>query len=379
MALGDKVRAQQLIVSSSSDTVKYENNSTRQIHLATNKKDGESVGFLEVPKYINKEVEKALDVEVDELVRNRKDLPDVVLRSLYDESLATIASQSLEIENLETNVQDLTADLIAMTADRDNQRELRISAELSLAELENLYIALSDQFKDTVIELQKAIERSTQEAIERVSLEARFEAIKAQLQASLLAIQSLNQQVENVIQTNYLNSTLQEEAGDFAYKIPVLNITDPSKQGIFINWDYDNHKSVNGQEIVFYNFGESPKTVSISMSQPQNAWTPSKYIKVPSSFTIAAGTEWNDDIGKCGKPGVTSLTIGVKRPGGWKEDKDTTIRKKPNVDITFKDNSGNTLQLKYSHSRDYKVKAAAEGNPGPKDYQLEPNVDVSMD
>ena len=149
MALGDKVRAQQLIVSSSSDTVKYEENNTRQIHLAKNKKDGESVGFLEVPKYIPKEVEKAIDVEVDELVRNRKDLPDVVLRSLYDESLATIASQSLEIENLETNVQDLTADLIAMTADRDNQRELRISAELSLAELENLYIALSDQFKDT--------------------------------------------------------------------------------------------------------------------------------------------------------------------------------------------------------------------------------------
>ena len=58
MALGDKERAEQLIVSSSSDTVKYEENNTRQISLAKNKKDGESVGFLEVPKYINKEVEK---------------------------------------------------------------------------------------------------------------------------------------------------------------------------------------------------------------------------------------------------------------------------------------------------------------------------------
>ena len=106
MALGDKERAEQLIVSSSSDTVKYEENNTRQISLAKNKKDGESVGFLEVPKYINKEVEKALDIKVDELVRSRKDLPDVVLRSIYEEALDTIASQSIEIEDLETNVNE---------------------------------------------------------------------------------------------------------------------------------------------------------------------------------------------------------------------------------------------------------------------------------
>ena len=151
MALGDKERAEQLIVSSSSDTVKYEENNTRQISLAKNKKDGESVGFLEVPKYINKEVEKALDIKVDELVRSRKDLPDVVLRSIYEEALDTIASQSIEIEDLETNVNDLTADLIAMTADRDTQRELKISAELSLSA-----VTLTDDIKINTKRLKKS-------------------------------------------------------------------------------------------------------------------------------------------------------------------------------------------------------------------------------
>ena len=78
--------------------------------MTSNKKDGESVVFLEVPNYVPLEIEKALDIEVDELVSNRKDLPDVVLRSLYE-------SQSLEreayetIEGLETDVQNLQIEL----------------------------------------------------------------------------------------------------------------------------------------------------------------------------------------------------------------------------------------------------------------------------
>ena len=378
MALGDKERAEQLIVSSSSDTVKYEENNTRQISLAKNKKDGESVGFLEVPKYINKEVEKALDIKVDELVRSRKDLPDVVLRSIYEEALDTIASQSIEIEDLETNVNDLTADLIAMTADRDTQRELKISAELSLSELENLYISLSDQFKDTVIELQKAVERSTQEAIERVSLEARFEAIKAQLQASLLAIQALNAQVENVIATNYMNSSIQDEVGDFAMKVPVGNVGMPTKPGLYFDWDYGSYKRPNGQELVFYNFGTTPKTVQCSKSNTQRPDNATRTY-IPASFNIPAGTEWNDDLGKCGKPGATTLTIGVKRPGGWKESDSSGWRKNQYIDLKFTDQAGNQLEHKVTYTRDWKVKNYAENNPGPTGFTIDYGTDSSMD
>ena len=182
MALGDKERAKELLEKNSSQTVKYSEENTRQIHLASNKKDGESVAFLEVPNYVPLEIEKALDIEVDELVSNRKDLPDVVLRSLYESQSLELAEAYETIEGLETDVQNLQAELAQVTSQRDNERELRIAAETALAELENLYIALSDQFRETVIELQKAIERSAQEAVERVSLEARFEAIKARLE-----------------------------------------------------------------------------------------------------------------------------------------------------------------------------------------------------
>lgn len=220
MALGDKERAKELLEKSSSETVKYYEQNTRQIHLKVDGKDGESVAFLEVPKYVDKEIEKAIDVEVDELISNRKDLPDVVLKSLYDESLATIASQSLDIERLESDVADLTAQLASMTAQRDNEKELRIAAELALAELENLYVALSDQFQDTTIELQRAIERSTQEAVERVSLEARFEAIKARLAASLLAIEIAEEQIEEEQKTNLVEVVLGENGnlGQASYK-----------------------------------------------------------------------------------------------------------------------------------------------------------------
>ena len=100
MALGDKERAQELIEKNSSETVKYYEENTRQIHLAANKKDGESVAFLEVPKYIPEEIEKAIDIGVDELVRNRKDLPAVVLKSVYDEVVADLATANARITEL---------------------------------------------------------------------------------------------------------------------------------------------------------------------------------------------------------------------------------------------------------------------------------------
>ena len=377
MALGDKERAQELIEKNSSETVKYYEENTRQIHLAANKKDGESVAFLEVPKYIPEEIEKAIDIGVDELVRNRKDLPAVVLKSVYDEVVADLATANARITELETNVQDLTSQLIAMTADRDTQLEQRIAAETALAELENLYIALSDQFRETVLELQKAIERSTQEAVERVSLEARFEALRARLEASLLAIEAQQAQIEAEIETNYLNSSLQQEKNNFAYKIPAPNITNPQKGGLFINWDYGNYKKVNGGELVFYNFTEQPMTVSVSKVHPQGHSGQPGTISLPSSFSIPAGIGYNEDLGKTATPGATSINCGFKRPGGWKEDNTTGWRRYPTLDITFTNNKGDSLELFYSYSRDYKVKAYAQDNPGPRVHTVEEGVDVS--
>ena len=215
MALGDKERAKELIDKSSSETVKYFEQETRQIHLAKDGKDGESVAFLELPKYVDEEIKKSIDINVDELVKNRKDLPDVVLRSLYDEVVADLAAANSRIETLEGEVADLSAQLSSMTAQRDNEREQRIAAEMALAELENLYIALSDQFQDTTLELQRAIERSTQEAVERVSLEARFEAIKARLAASLLAIEIAEEQIEQEQATNLIELVDDNGAGTF--------------------------------------------------------------------------------------------------------------------------------------------------------------------
>ena len=249
MALGDKERAKELIDKSSSETVKYFEQETRQIHLAKDGKDGESVAFLELPKYVDEEIKKSIDINVDELVKNRKDLPDVVLRSLYDEVVADLAAANSRIEILEGQVADLTAQLASMTAQRDNEREQRIAAEMALAELENLYIALSDQFQDTTLELQRAIERSTQEAVERVSLEARFEAIKARLAASLLAIDIAEEQIEQEQKTNLVEVVLGENGnlGAASYKafpsgdviLYVKNADNTNMLSPSNKWDFD--------------------------------------------------------------------------------------------------------------------------------------------
>ena len=66
MALGDKERAKELIDKSSSETIKFFEQETRQIHLAKDGKDGESVAFLELPKYVDEEIKKSIDINVDE-------------------------------------------------------------------------------------------------------------------------------------------------------------------------------------------------------------------------------------------------------------------------------------------------------------------------
>tara|TARA_Y100001938_G_scaffold146605_1_gene225820 strand:- start:991 stop:2142 length:1152 start_codon:yes stop_codon:yes gene_type:complete len=382
MALGDKERAKELLEKNSSETVKYFEQDTRQIHLAKDGKDGESVAFLELPKYVDEEIKKSIDVEVDELVKNRKNLPDVVLRTLYDEVVADLATANARIETLEGEVADLTAQLASMTAQRDNEKEQRIAAEMALAELENLYIALSDQFQDTTLELQRAIERSTQEAVERVSLEARFEAIKARLAASLLAIEVAEEQTELAQQRNYLNSNLLEEGNQFVWKIPVNNITKADFSGFFI--DYGGNKSttstpMNGEEVVFYNFTDQEMTISVTKSHPDGASsTQANSIKFPSSFKISAGTgEANADTGRVAVPGVTSIKAGFRRPGGWTESNSTAIRKRPETAFTFNASNGDSLTtFKYRYKRSYKTSADAD-NRYSSTYEIKRDVDVS--
>ena len=383
MALGDKERAKELLEKSSSETVKYYEQNTRQIHLKVDGKDGESVAFLEVPKYVDKEVEKAIDVEVDELISSRKDLPDVVLKTLYDEVVADLATANLRIEELEGNVADLTAQLASMTAQRDNEKELRIAAELALAELENLYVALSDQFQDTTLELQRAIERSTQEAVERVSLEARFEAIKARLAASLLAIEVAEQQTELAQQANYLNSTLLEESGQFAWKIPVNSVTKPDFSGFYIDYGGNRSKSstpLNGEEVVFYNFTDSEMTVTVTRSHPDGANSgQSQSMKFPTTFKISAGTgEINPDNGRTAVPGVTTIHAAFRRPGGWSETAGSGWRKRPTTGFTFTANNGDKLtSFKYSYKRSYKTSGDAD-NRYLSGYEIKRDVDVSQ-
>ena len=299
MALGDKERAKELIDKSSSETVKYFEQETRQIHLAKDGKDGESVAFLELPKYVDEEIKKSIDINVDELVKNRKDLPDVVLRSLYDEVVADLAAANSRIEILEGQVADLTAQLASMTAQRDNEREQRIAAEMALAELENLYIALSDQFQDTTLELQRAIERSTQEAVERVSLEARFEAIKARLAASLLAIEITEEQLETEQAESAAQIALEGRANSFArgskagYKMGLQNDIKNDTYQVWIKTENDDDvREVQGLFINCYNFESEEQTVTISKNTGDTGW-----ITLPSTKTMTLPAREDDQAG----------------------------------------------------------------------------------
>ena len=349
MALENKERAKELLDKSSSETVKYYEDGKRQIHLQVDKKDGESVAFLEVPKYIPEEIEKALDINVDELVRNRKDLPEVVLKSLYDDLEALLRAANERIRDLEATVADLESQLAQVTSERDAEIERRIAAELALSELENLYIALSDQFAQTVFELQKAIERSTQEAIERVSLEARFEAIKAQLNASLLAIEALEAQVDAEQEEEAFQEQLTGEpgsygiSGDIGWRLP-QNTFDSGKKNFFIETRDDNKVIKRGPSgVTLYNFSvDGPKTLTIGTS---GGW-----LNAPSSVTIPPREGEN--------PGVKHIRIQYKEYGRT-DERDRRIEGSLNI-------QGGGVNIELTGQYDKEVRREDEWGIRPK-------------
>jgi len=140
--------------------------------------DGIIAGKLIRPKYNTNELKKSIDTEIFELLPNVvPDLPDTVLRSIYDESLERIDVLNLDIEGLNNRINTLNSTI----------SELEILNESLKIEADNQTLAanIADeqraianaQIAETTIDLQNAIQNSINEAVQRVSLTARIEAL----------------------------------------------------------------------------------------------------------------------------------------------------------------------------------------------------------
>ena len=230
------------ILQSGSLAIKTKNNFGVHLFDAKDNEDGIVTGKLTKPKYNVGEILKSVDTTIIELLPiSAPELPDTVLRVIYNAALDEIAARDVTIEGLNKSILDLRAKV----------KELEIVSQSLRVELDGSLL--------NVAVAQNETQQSTTKissTIQRVSLFAR--------------VQSLIQEVDNLREQLYGKQS-KIDAGakvtdDFSAK--VVNISDAKYADLTFRArakDDGRGNWINGPEIEVANF--TSEVVSLTFSQ----------------------------------------------------------------------------------------------------------------
>lgn len=229
--------------------------------------DEDKTGYVYAPSkkrvYNTDELKKAIDVNVFELIPTSPEIElDLIPRPVYNEATrslqlanGTIASQSLQISELQSEVANLTAISASLDIELDSERLLRVTAEANAESLRTQFAIITDT-------LQSNIQRMTLEGIEGASLRARNEGQNA-------TIESLKKQVDSLTeQLNGKNARIAEGAKAGAdITVRVINKGDQKYNDLTYRArakDDGNGKWINGPDVEIFNFSLEVQNVTIT-------------------------------------------------------------------------------------------------------------------
>ena len=295
-------------------------------------------------KYDTEELIKAVDVEVKELLPNIPNINlDLVPRPVYNEKVA-------ENEDLRKVVRKLNGDIVVLNSTisaLEAQVEFEINNRLSIEQINDILVnqieTLNATIGDFASQISTSLQKSVDESILRASLQSQKTGFKAQIEALIQQINSLNAIIEGlqaqlgaVRQQKDLETTAQSQGGTIINKIVTANFSpkgsanDPIMSYKIENARKDRREWVNGRNLKLTNNDLEPVSVTITATFKDNQ----KWFKIPkSTFNITAGsteeitfidTPENLSIGKRDKTifvdGILNITI--KRADGTSETKD---------------------------------------------------------
>jgi hypothetical protein len=286
------------------------------------KKDGVTSAKLVKPKYDTAELIKSIDTNIVELIPIRPpELPDMVLRSIYNIATQSIIDLNAEITVLNGTILDLSAkvkelEIISQSlrVDVDNQSLLAASAQ-------NQTTQTTSKIQSTIVELQNAIQKGTAEAIQRVSLFARNQSLKEQndvLRDQLFGKQA--KQAEGAKVTDDIAAKVLTKGDEKYNEITFRGRAKDDGRGSFIN----------GPDIQIKNFTKDKATISFKF-EGNNA---KGFANIPN-LDLAGGEE------KVIKVDMITREVDSFAPKagvglvGDKEYTGTLIIKSPKGSITF--------------------------------------------
>jgi len=184
-------------------------------------------------KYDNEELVKAVDVEVKELLPN---IPtanlDLVPRPLYTEQVNLVEDLRKQVQRLTLTIADLNTQITTLQAQVQTEINNRLSIEQTNDLLVNQIETLNATIEDFTSQISTSLQKSVDESILRASLQSQKTGFKAQIEALIQQINSLNAIIEGlqaqlgaVRQQKDLEATAQSQGGAIINKIVTANFS----------------------------------------------------------------------------------------------------------------------------------------------------------
>ncbi len=312
---------------------------------------------LSKPKYDETELVKAIDVEVVELKPNiPKPNLDLVPKPLYDEQVALVEDLRLQVERLNATIDELRVQITTLEAQVQTEINNRLSIEQTNDVLVNQIDTMTNTINDFSNQIATSLQKSVDESILRASLQSQKTGFKAQIEALIQQINSLNSIIEGlqsqlgaVRQQKDIEQATRGQGGDNINKVVSANFekrgsaTDPTMSYKIKNARDKQKEWVNGENLTLINNDLEPVKVTITPVFTQNQ----RWFSVPkSNFEIS--------------PGATEKIKFIDTPSGisfGKRDNTVFYDGTLNIKIDRKDGTSETksftTKLKVAHPKSY--------------------------
>jgi hypothetical protein len=225
--------------------------------------DGVIGSKLVKPKYNIGEIEKSIDTTIIELIPIvPPELPDTVLRSIYNIALAEIADLTQEVATLNGVILSLQSNITELEIVTQSLRVEIDSNDITVATLQNQSEQLGLRIQSSITDLQNSIQRATSEAIQRVSLTARNEALIQETNGLRSELEATRERLETTIKDLQKEASVGAQLADGAFGGGDLTanpspISDSSISAIA--WrgrpqgDYRDGRFINGSSLSIFN------------------------------------------------------------------------------------------------------------------------------
>jgi predicted nucleic acid-binding Zn-ribbon protein len=265
---------------------------------------------LSKDRYDDVELVKAIDIEVKEL---RPNIPtpnlNLVPKPLYDEVVVDNDDLRKQVSDLTTEVQTLTETVSDLNSQVQTEINTRLNIEQTNDVLLNQLDILTGTIQDFTTQIQSAVQKSIDESILRASLQSQNAGFKAQIEALIKQIDSLNSIIEGLQaqlgavqqQTAITSGTLaqaQAAGADVVNEVAIVKFEpneDASQPKIWAKFKAGGgSKWVNGSSLEITNNDKTPITIKLTKTNPESG---KDFYTIPQmEFTMAAGENKKLDL-----------------------------------------------------------------------------------